>query len=80
MSDADSLPEPQLTNPGLRQFIAFTSAFSRPFMTYAGAITVCIGALKLNTSEGYLIAAGLAGVYGVARSFDKATEAKTRGQ
>lgn len=47
-------------------------------MTYAGTITVCIGALKLNTVEGYLVAAGLAGVYGVARSFDKATEAKVK--
>jgi hypothetical protein len=76
---ADALPAPQLKSPRLREFVAFASAFSRPFMTYAGTITVCTGAIKLNTVEGYLVAAGLAGVYGVARSFDKATEAKTRG-
>jgi hypothetical protein len=74
---ADSIAEPQLKNPALREFVAFASAFSRPFMTYAGSITVCIGALKLNTVEGYLVAAGLAGVYGIARSFDKRTEAQT---
>lgn len=80
MSDTGitGLAEPALTSPPLREFVAFASAFSRPFMTYAGTITVCIGALKLNTVEAYLVAAGLAGVYGVARSFDKVTEAKTR--
>lgn len=80
MSDSGNtgLSEPALIWPPAREFVAFASAFSRPFMTYAGTITVCVGALKLNTVEGYLVAAGLAGVYGIARSYDKVTEAKTR--
>lgn len=47
-------------------------AFARPFTTYAGTVATVIGLFVPSVpADKLLIAAGLSGVMGVARSFDK---------
>lgn len=73
-----SPPAPPIKNDRLRDVVAAITDLARPFSMYAGAITVCIGALEIRTTESLMVAAGLAGVYSVMRTVDKFNEAKPR--
>ncbi len=80
MSDGGNAPPvTAIGNPKLRDIVAAVTDLARPFSIYAGAITVCVATFSGGvTTEKMLIAAGLVGVYGVARSIDKFNETRGR--
>ncbi|HVM95112.1 MAG TPA: hypothetical protein VMT89_01930 [Candidatus Acidoferrales bacterium] len=76
MSDVSFEP---IKSTRLSDFVSAATDLARPFSIYAGTITVCIGVFTGGVNEPkMMIAAGLAGVYSIAKSFDKYNETRSK--